>query len=230
MGQPSINEIAESLKEWDLLTKLPKNIGEFTFIPGTGIDGQILNIAAYVHEPSHCRLDLTYTGETFDYVPVKTVGLHSFRDVRYFCRDKEKFAQMMLTHLPDILADIDRRTTHKIDYEARTLHFENWEYWRTLPATIGDYELYITPENPLPYINGSFIFLDYTDFLRGNQIYFLYNIFRDELFAEMKQNYLPLTTDAFDVLSSIPAKDKLAVLSLHMEENLQVILEKLKKD
>lgn len=230
MGQLSINEIEASLKEWDLLAQLPKAIGEFKLVPGTGIDGQILNIAAYVHEQSHCRLDITYTSETFDYVPVKTVGMHSFRDVRYFCRDKDKFAQMMLVNLPDILADIDRRTPHKIDYEARALHFETWDYWRSLPSKIDDYELYITPENPLPYINGSFIFLDYTDFTHGNQLYFLYNIFRDELFAEMKQNYLPLTTEAFDVLSNVPAGDKLAALALHMEEHLQETMKKLKKE
>ena len=89
MGQPDIKEIEAGLKDWDFVRNLPAAIGDYTLVPGSGIDGQILNIAAYVHEASHCRLDLTYTKETFDYVPVKTVGLHTFRDVRFFCRDRE---------------------------------------------------------------------------------------------------------------------------------------------
>ena len=145
MGQPDIKEIEAGLKDWDFVRNLPAAIGEYTLVPGSGINGQILNIAAYVHEASHCRLDLTYTKETFDYVPVKTVGLHTFRDVRFFCRDREHFADMMRKSLPDILASMDKKTVHKLPYEAKALHFEQWDYWRTLPAQVGDYELYITP-------------------------------------------------------------------------------------
>ena len=103
MGQASITEIAAEIENWDLLQKLPKQIGDFILCPGSGIKGQILNIAAYINEKTHCRLDLTYTSETFDYVPVKTVGLHTFRDERYFARDREHFAKMLLQHLDDII-------------------------------------------------------------------------------------------------------------------------------
>ena len=136
MGQPDIKEIEAGLKDWDFVRNLPAAIGDYTLVPGSGIDGQILNIAAYVHEASHCRLDLTYTKETFDYVPVKTVGLHTFRDVRFFCRDREHFADMMRKSLPDILASMDKKTVHKLPYEAKALHFEQWDYWRSLPYMI----------------------------------------------------------------------------------------------
>lgn len=228
MGQKDIKEIAAGLKDWDFLHKLPQQIGEFKLVAGTGISGQILNIAAYVHEPSHCRLDLTYTAETFDYVPVKTVGLHTFRDVRFFCRDKEHFAEQMLRGLPDILESIDKKKQHKMPFEARALRFDDWDYWRSLPQENAGYELYITPDNPLPYINGSVIFLDYTDFTHGNQLYFSYNIFRNELFAEMRKNNLPLTTEAFDVKSNVPDDRKLEALQVHLQEKLQATLAALK--
>lgn len=224
-----LKEIAEGLKDWPLLTQLPKSIDGFSLVPGSGIDGQIVNLAGYVNEAMHCRLDITYTGETYDYVPVKTVGLHSFRDERFFSREKERFSEMMLAHVGDILRGIDRNFKHKFPYEAAGLHFEQWDYWRSLPPAINGYELYITPDNPLPYINGSFIFLDYTDFSKGNQVYFLYNIFRDEVFAEMKQHNLPLTIDTFNVAGGVPAEDKLAVLSKLLERHLFSAMEDLKK-
>ena len=224
-----LKEIAEGLKDWPLLTQLPKSIDGFSLVPGSGIDGQIVNLAGYVNETMHCRLDITYTGETYDYVPVKTVGLHSFRDERFFSREKERFSEMMLAHVGDILRGIDRNFKHKFPYEAAGLHFEQWDYWRSLPPAINGYELYITPDNPLPYINGSFIFLDYTDFSKGNQVYFLYNIFRDEVFAEMKQHNLPLTIDTFNVAGGVPAEDKLAVLSKLLERHLFSAMEDLKK-
>ena len=230
MGKPKpIEGIAAELKDWELLAQLPQELEGFKLQPGTGIKGQILNIAAYVNEAMHCRLDITYTSETFDYVPVKTVGLHTFRDERYFCRDRERFGQMLLTQLPELIRNVDRKTLHKMPFEAVELGFEKWEFWRSLPRELEGYELFITPDNPLPYINGSFIFLDYTDFAGGNQIYFSYNIFRDELFAEMRSHNLPLTTESFDVKANVPAGDKLAALEQHLRERLQETVVSLKK-
>lgn len=229
MGQPNITEIEAGLKDWDLLTKLPQAVGDFKLVPGTGINGQILNIAAYVNEGTHCRLDLTYTSETFDYVPVKTVGLHVFRDERFFYRDREKFGQMLLEELPQLLGSIDRTKPHSLGCEAKALGFDKWAYWRGLPKQVGDFELFITPDNPLAYLNGSYIFLDYTDFKHGNQIYFSYNIFRNELFAEKKHEYFPLTTDVFDVPSTVKDERKLAVLSELLEAQLLKSLQDLEK-
>ena len=127
MGQPSITEIEANLKDWNLLKQLPQQVGSFQLVPGTGIKGQILNIAAYVNEAARCRLDLTYTAETFDYVPVKTVGLHVFRDERLFCRDRDKFAAQLLDNLPRLIGDIDRSQPHSMDWEARDLGFEKWD-------------------------------------------------------------------------------------------------------
>ena len=229
MGQMSITEIEASLQNWDLLTKLPPKMGNFDLLPGTGIKGQILNIASYEYAPSHCRLDLTYTSETFDYVPVKTVGLHVFRDERYFHRDREKFGQQLLAELPLLLSSIDRGKPHTFGCEAKTLGFEKWDYWRKLPARIGDYELFITPENPLEYLNGSYIFLDYTDFQHGNQLYFAYNIYRNELFAEKKKAYFPLTTDVFDVNSTVKDDRKLELLGQLLDAHLERTLQDLEK-
>lgn len=220
MGQPKITEIKEMLGEWGFLSDLPKEINGFVLENRNKIDGQILQIVSYVSSRTKCSIDLIYTGETFDYVPVKNIGLHSFRDDRFFCRDKDKFADLMLKNLPKIIADIDRDSKHEFSYEAAAQNFEKWEYWRSLPKKIEGYELFITPENPVRYINGSILFLDYTDFDKGNQIYFLYNIFRDEIFAELKKEHIPCTTEVFDAknLTELEAK-----LQTHLSEFIKNI-------
>lgn len=74
MGQPKITEIEAQLGEWEFLKELPQEIDGFKLTMGQGIDGQILTIASYSNEAMHSKLDLIYTSETFDYVPVKTIG------------------------------------------------------------------------------------------------------------------------------------------------------------
>lgn len=202
MGGPKIEKIEDieaSLPTWEFLQKLPEAIGDFKKVPGRGIEGQILYIVSYVDEEHHRQLDLTYTKETFDYIPLKVIGLHSFRDERYYCRDKERFANMMLEHLPDILASMSYDCIMSFGYEAKEVKFEEWEYWKELPKKIGSFELFITPDRPVTYINGSTIFLDYSDFEQQSTIYFLFNGLRVEVFADMLQGNVPVTTNAFTV-------------------------------
>lgn len=194
-----IEDIEASLSEWNFLLQLPQQIGSFKKTPGKGIEGQILNIISYVDETHHRRLDLIYTKETFDYIPVKVVGLHVYRDERYFCRDKEKFAQLMTKHLPSLLQEISYDNSTGYSYEAKELHFEDWDYWKKLPKKIGNFELFITPDKPVTYINGSTIFLDYSDFENQSQLFFLFNAFRTEVFGEMLQQNVPVTTNDFTV-------------------------------
>ena len=182
-----ITEIEAELQEWEFLQQLPKELEGFTLREGTGIKGNILNIASYVDEANHACVDLIYTGETFDYVVVKNLGLHTFRDDRFFTRDKDKFAEVVLNKLPSLLQDMGKGKAKAMGYESEVMGFKEWSYWKSLPKQIGNFELYITTDCPLEYINGSWIILDYSDFANGNQLMFLYNSFRNELFAEMKK-------------------------------------------
>ena len=217
-----ITEIEAELQEWEFLKQLPKELEGFTLREGTGIKGNILNIASYVDEANHACVDLIYTGETFDYVIVKNLGLHTFRDDRFFTRDKDKFAEVVLNKLSSLLQEMGKSKVKQMGYESEVMGFNEWEDWKTLPKQIGNFELYITPDNPLEYINGSWVILDYSDFVNGNQLMFLYNSFRNELFAEMKKGYLPLTTEEFNANS-------LDALSALIKEKLEKTLTALEK-
>ena len=217
-----ITEIEAELQEWEFLKQLPKELEGFTLREGTGIKGNILNIASYVDEANHACVDLIYTGETFDYVIVKNLGLHTFRDDRFFTRDKDKFAEVVLNKLPALLQEMGKSKVKHMGYESEVMGFNEWDDWKTLPKQIGNFELYITPDNPLEYINGSWVILDYSDFANGNQLMFLYNSFRNELFAEMKKGYLPLTTEEFNANS-------LEALSALVKEKLEKTLTALEK-
>lgn len=172
MGQLKITEIEAQLNEWEFLKELPPEIDGFKLTMGQGIDGQILTIASYGNEAMHSKLDLVYTSETFDYVPVKTIGMHTFRDIRYFCRDRDKFAKLMQENLPELLADINREKKHRMGTLVEETGLASWEYAARLPQKVGGFELFIAPDNPIDYINGSTLFIDYSDFEHGNQLVF----------------------------------------------------------
>ena len=243
MGNPKIEDIKDievSLASWEFLTKLPEKVGNFLKQPGRGmLNKQVLSLIRFVDAEHHRCLELTYTKETFDYVPVKIIGLHSFRDERYFCRDKEKFAQLMLENLETLLQSISVEEHQSYDYDTRELGFESWDYWKQLPERIGSFELFIRPDNPQRYINGSCIFLDYSDFEQESTLYFLCNGARVEVFGEMLQHNVPVTTKAFTVPEEneygeriwvdVKPKAILPKLEEKLEEHLYECLEELGK-
>lgn len=206
MDIEDIKDIEAGLPQWEFLQQLPKELEGFTLVSSTGIKGQVLNLATYVNEAKRVSLELTYTAETFDYVPVRNIGLHSFRDIRYFFRKKEDFAAALMATdrngdnaLARLLRSMNREPGSFKDWEYDKLEADRWEYGMNLPKQIGNYELYITPDNPVEFITGSVIFLDYTDFERGNQLYFVYNAYRNEIYAGEKVNNKPQTTNLFTV-------------------------------
>ena len=192
MSEPSIEEIREALDGWDFLKELPPEINGFTLHQDRVIDGLVLNIASYRNDAIRCRLDITYTSETFDYVPVKVAGLHQYRDIRYFFRSRDRFAEHVKDKLPALVHDIDIRTSHNLGVIIEETGLPEWRYGEKLPEKIGRFELFIRPE---------VIFLDYTDFATGDQLVFLYNRFRDEFFAETKHALKPDNITDFDAKS-----------------------------
>ncbi len=208
MSEPGIEEIRADLDSWEFLKQLPPEINGFKLQQERTIDGLVLNIASYVKEGSRCRLDITYTSETFDYVPVKIAGLHQYRDIRYFFRSRDRFAGHVKDKLPQLVHDVDVSTRHDLGVIIEETGLPEWRYGEKLPAKIGRFELFIRPEYAINYINGSVIFLDYTDFATGDQLVFLYNRFRDEFFAETKHALKPDNITAFDA-KSLPELENL---------------------
>lgn len=198
MGAPGIEEIKEQIKDWEYLNNLPERIGKFTLDRNNEIDGLVLNLASYRHDETKCRLDLIYTSETFDYLPVKNFGLQQFRDIRYIYRSRDKFEESMRDRLAELLDEIEVEMQHDLGFIVREAGIQKWDYSEKLPQKIGRFELYIKPSHAMEYINGSVILIDYSDFATGDQLLVLYNRFRDEYFAETKQALKPGNTTAFD--------------------------------
>ena len=136
MSEPSIEEIRDSLDGWEFLKELPPEINGFTLRQDRNIDGLVLNIASYCNDAIRCRLDITYTSETFDYVPVKIAGLHQYRDIRYFFRSRDRFAGHVKDKLPALVYDIDIRTRHNLGVIIEETGLPEWHYGEKLPQKI----------------------------------------------------------------------------------------------
>ena len=212
--------IMERRSSWFFLQNLPKELFEFTMQEGGQLNRNEFTLASYVNDGWHRRLELIYTKETFDYVPVRQVGLHRYRDLRYIKRDKDVFAKNITQVLPRLLEEITPDYLPRSGHMLKSKGILDWNFPDTLPEKIGSFVKFIGPRHPLDFINNSTVILDYVDFAGGNELVFLYNRVRNEFFAENKKAFIPNTIHDFDAL-------KLETLESLIKEKLESYLLKL---
>lgn len=186
------------LQDWDFLQLLPDKIGNFELEKPFEKRELEVVVARYKNR-DNCALEICYTQETGDFVVTKNVGLFRFRDDRYYCRDKEKFVTGFLPNLAREVGEISWDVIHAYPCTADFLGFDKWQEWKKLPQKYGDFQLCITPDNPLKYLNGSWVLLAYEDRSKGHQLAVFYNEYRNEIFGELKRHWVYQYTNKFDV-------------------------------
>lgn len=218
MGYKSITEIQEETKTWDFIDELPEQVGQFTKKRVGTIDGQILTICRYEAPALRASLDITYSSETFDYILVHTMGMNSYRDIRFIYKEKDIFAQKVKSYLPGILDSMEHPTKVNLGEMVDEKGILTWDYGNNLPEKIGPFELYIKPANAIEHINGSIIMIDYSNFVRKDQLIIMYNRLRDEFFGEVKINSVFHASMDFDSKNLKQLEQK---LKEHLEPTLK---------
>jgi len=190
--------IRERRPHWEFLQKLPRELHGFTFVEGGQLDRHEFLLGAYENAAARRRLELVYTKDTYDYVPIRQVGLLRYRDFRYITRDKDQFVEW-ITGAIDRL--VEETTPTYIPRSAHILKFKgilDWHFPDTLPDRIGNFVKFIGPRYPLDFLNSTTVILDYSDFEGRNELMFLYNRLRNEYYAENKKRLIPNTMHEFD--------------------------------
>ena len=214
MPKPEEFEVIEERRpHWEFLQKLPKELHGFTFEEGGQLKGHEFLLGAYVNEAARRRLELIYTKETYDYVPVRQVGLHRYRDFRYITRDKDVFAKWITGAIDRLVEETTPTYIPRSGHLLKAKGILDWHYPDKLPERVGNFVKFIGPQYPLDFINNATVILDYADFDAGDELVFLYNRARNEFYAENKKRFIPNTVHEFDA-------KKLADLEELMEEKL----------
>ncbi|MBP5736856.1 MAG: hypothetical protein J6W55_05360 [Acidaminococcaceae bacterium] len=190
--------IKERRPHWEFLQKLPKELHGFIFEEGGKVNGHELVLGSYVNEPARRRLELIYTDETFDYVPVRQVGLLRYRDFRYITRDKDLFAEWIAAAIDRLVEETTPTYIPRSGHLLKDKGILDWHFPDSLPERVGNFVKFIGPQYPLDFLNNATVILDYSDFDAGNELMFMFNRARNEYYAENKKRWIPNTMHEFD--------------------------------
>ena len=190
--------IKERRPHWEFLQKLPKELHGFIFEEGGKVNGHELVLGSYVNEPARRRLELIYTDETFDYVPVRQVGVLRYRDFRYITRDKDLFAEWITGAIDRLVEETTPTYIPRSGHLLKDKGILDWHFPDSLPERVGNFVKFIGPQYPLDFLNNATVILDYSDFDAGNELMFMFNRARNEYYAENKKRWIPNTMHEFD--------------------------------
>lgn len=191
-------KITAEVNAWEYMKKLPETVHGFTLSLLMQENGDKLDLYRYENKDTHRSITAYYHEETHEYKLRVRMGLMEFCIIEYIYADINIFQKMLEKKCDSLLADMQAFNPEHISSIVRDKKILQWDYKKFLPQTLLGFSLFITPDQPVLVINGSYIIFDYSDFSNESNFIIYYNIFRDEFFGESRIFNIPEVSYEFD--------------------------------
>lgn len=212
-----VDDLLKEINSWELLDDLPEQYKKFTYKKNISVQDSKIYIFEYIASSLRRKISIFYDLLSKDYMLKISCGLNEFIDINFIHPDKKHFAQLFVSRFNTVLDELGAERNVNISTIMLAKNILSLSDESVLPKKIKDFELYISPENIFPYINGANIIIDYTNFTLGNQLVIYYNEIKDEFYADLRKNNILQTCTLFDAknigeLKSLLEKKMLACL------------------
>lgn len=217
MNRDFVAAVTAAVNEWPYLQTLPERAHGFEYRRLLQDYDDIVDIFAYVNQAEKCRFTVYYHAETKEYKVRLKIGLTEFCDIKYIAADLPSLEKMLNAYLETTLAGMVNFSLDNIDSIVVDKQILTWDYLDRLQLEIAGFKLFIRPDEPVRVLNGSYIIIDYSDFMANSNFTIYYNILRDDFFGELKIAGVPEITYAFD-------SRELSELAAKLDEGLEPLL------
>ena len=217
-----MDEMTNPAEGWEYPASLPARHSGFSLKTENCWDGLLYRIFSYNDERQRRSATVVFDKSTMEYMLRLKIGLTEFCDVQFIHADRSIFEGMLRGALLPRLETLQKCIPERMESLFRAKKIPEWSSQLTLTETIGGFELCVRPETCVQVTNGSYLILDYTDFLQSSSLRFYYNVFRDDFYAEYLVAGAPRATSRFDAAS-------LAELAEKIQSGLQISLDELQR-
>jgi len=201
-----MREIIEQVNAWPFLQQLPARQAGFSLSLDLAEDGVQYNVFTYRNAEELRSFSVVYDGATRDYLARVSVGLNEFYDVSFICPDLASMERILAAKLVPALTDLSGGQQYESIFKVKKIL--DWPYCARLSGEVAGFRLFITPQQPLKTVNGSYVIIDYSDFVAESNLSVSYNVYRDEFFGQIRLRQTPHMIGTFDAreLGELAAK------------------------
>ncbi|MBR2519166.1 MAG: hypothetical protein IKE46_05190 [Selenomonadaceae bacterium] len=186
MTDENITKLTTRATELHFAENLPAEICGFTTEKIFAADGDKFIFFTCTNDELHCALKTYFHEETAEFKVSQRIGLTEFCLTKFFTEDFAAFQKLIDAELEHALKNLRDVRNGNFNRFLREKEIDTWTYGKNLPATLEDFELFISPEKPVEVTNGSFIIINYVDFAAGSDFVLYYNIYGDVFSAESR--------------------------------------------
>ena len=215
------DKLAAEFTAANFFENLPAEMHGFTLKKILTDDGDKFIYFTYENLATHRNFTAYFHAETMEYKARVKIGLTEFCLTNFFTDNFERFTQNLNAEMSDTIKNLATPTDAESDILLAGKKFSEWSYGQSLPKNIADFELFITPKNPVKITNGSYIIINYGNFAQNCDFSIVYNVYKDNFSGESQIYGVNHPSYIFD------AKD-LKTLEVILEQNLVKTLNNLK--
>lgn len=139
-----------------------------------------------------------YADETADFMVKYDLGLIVLTDIRFTYDNVANFWKILQADFVRVITDRFVRRDETASILVKNAGILDWESEHGIPEACRHYRRVIVPSAPILGLNGSYIILAYADATNTKGILFFYNVFRDDFFAETRNQGVPGILHDFD--------------------------------
>lgn len=213
-----MEKVIAEIQEWNFLKTLPAQMHGFQLINELMQCGAQYRIFTYQNSVQHRSFSVLYDSATKDFLVRVVVGLTEYCDIAFITPQLERFEQLLTMNMEKNLLNLACYNKQCLDSIITAKKVAEWDYASELPQEIAGFQLFIRPQEPLKVLNGSYIILDYSDFVAESHLILYYNIYRDEFFGEMRIHRTPKMAGIFDSRELTELAEK---LKTHLRSTLE---------
>lgn len=216
-----MEEIIKSINAWEYIAELPTQLLNFEFSLLKKQEDEIYYIFSYKHHGLNREVISMYDRSTKEFLLKVRIGLLEYCDTLFISNNIEKFEIVLKNRLNLLLKQLEKFSIDNLDSILIEKQLIQHEFSFELPQELSGFKLFIKHTQPVKLINGSYVILDYSDFLNDSNLVIYYNIFRDEFFGELRFRKTP------EMISDFDSKE-VNELGEKIKTNLSLILKKMR--
>lgn len=217
------DNLAAEFKAANFFEKISAEMHGFTLKKILADVGDKFIYFTYENISTHRSFTAYFHTETMEYKARIKIGLTEFCLTNFFTDNFERFIQNLNAEMFDAIKNLADPADAESDILIADKKFAEWSYGQSLPKNIANFELFITPKNPVKITNGSYIIINYSNFAQNCDFSIVYNVYKDNFSGELQLDGVSHPSYIFD------AKD-LKTLEVILEQNLAKSLNNFKSN
>ena len=195
--------LIEAVKQWKINASLPHQVGDFTLQAAfddspAPKDADSTEIFAYVNTGKGWSVRAVYNNGSGDFSVRTNLGMLEFSLIEFITDDFNAFRSMVERRLPRIMEAhyVHCEKDFSVILKRKGVAEGDWD--SLLPEQYAGFTRTVSPSEAVRIINGSYMVLAYYDAATCSGLSLMYNILRDDFFAERRIHNFPNLVHDFD--------------------------------